>query len=182
MSRGPVLTAFFPIFLAFLTALTTPRVALPQPPFSEVSKLPSRPELPNPLVMFDGTPVKTPEQWHDKRCPELQALIQHYVYGFVPPAPEKLEWKVEREDRKAFDGKATHREVSVSFGPPETPKIHLLLVVPNERKRPAPTFVGMSFCGNHALVKDPAVLNSAGERPFHAVEWSDFKGDAWSNI
>jgi hypothetical protein len=65
--------------------------------------------------------------------------------------------KVEREDRKALDGKATLREVTIAFGPPDTPKIHVLLVIPNERKGPAPVFVGMNFCGNHALVKDPAV-------------------------
>ncbi|HZT80758.1 MAG TPA: acetylxylan esterase, partial [Gemmataceae bacterium] len=35
--------------------------------------------------------------------------------------------------------------------------VHLLLVVPNNRKGPAPVFVGMNFCGNHALVDDPNV-------------------------
>ena len=60
-------------------------------------------------------------------------------------------------DAKAFDGKATLKEVTISFGPPDTPKIHLLLVVPNARKSPAPVFVGMNFHGNHTLVNDPAV-------------------------
>ena len=30
-------------------------------------------------------------------------------------------------------------------------------MVPNERKGPAPCFVGMNFCGNHALVNDPKI-------------------------
>jgi hypothetical protein len=123
--------------------------------FPPVSELPSRPELPDPLVMFNGDRVTTKEQWFDKRRPELKALFQHYMYGFAPPAPEKIDSRVEREDRQAFGGKATLREVTLRFGPPETPKIHLLLVVPNGRK--APVFVGMNFSGNHALVKDPAV-------------------------
>jgi hypothetical protein len=124
--------------------------------FPEPAKLPSRPDLPDPLVMLDGTPVKTREQWVEKRRPELKALFQHYMYGQLPPA-EKVEAKVEREDKKAFDGKATLKEVTLSFGPPDTPKIHLLLVTPNDRKGPAPVFLGMNFCGNHCVVKDPKV-------------------------
>jgi hypothetical protein len=124
--------------------------------FPEVAKLPAHAELPDPLVMLDGTRVTSKEQWFDKRRPELRALFQHYMYGYLP-APLKIEAKVEREDRKALDGKATLREVTIAFGPPETPRIHLLLVVPNDRKGPAPCFVGMNFSGNHALVKDPAV-------------------------
>jgi hypothetical protein len=119
--------------------------------------LPSIKELPDPLVMFKGDKVTTAEQWRTQRRPELKALFEHYMYGKAPPAPEKVTVKVEREDKKFFDGKATKREVAISFGPPDCPKIHLLLVVPNERKSPAPVFLGMNFCGNHALVKDPTV-------------------------
>jgi hypothetical protein len=124
--------------------------------FPEPAKLPSQPDLPDPLVMFDGSRVKTKEQWVEKRRPELKALFQHYMYGALPPA-EKVDAKVEREDKKAFDGKATLKEITLSFGPPDTPKIHLLLVTPNARKAPAPVFLGMNFCGNHAVVKDPDV-------------------------
>ncbi len=125
--------------------------------FPDVSKLPSRPDLPDPLVMFNGDRVTTKEQWVEKRRPELKALFQFYMYGEAPPAPDKVDATVERVDPKAFDGKATLKEVTISFGPPDTPKIHLLLVVPNARKSPAPVFVGMNFHGNHTLVSDPAV-------------------------
>src|SRR5260221_339946 len=47
--------------------------------------------------------------------------------------------------------------LGLAFGPPDCPKIHLLLVVPNDRKVAVPVFLGMNFCGNHALVKDPDV-------------------------
>ena len=113
--------------------------------------------LPDPLVMLDGARVTTKEQWVEKRRPELKELFQYYMYGYLPPAPDNVRGAVEREDAKAFDGKATLREVAVSFGPPDTPKIHLLLVMPNGRKGPAPVFVGMNFHGNHALLKDPMI-------------------------
>jgi hypothetical protein len=125
--------------------------------FPEVAQLPSHPELPDPLVMFNGERVATKDQWFQQRRPELKALFQHYMYGYLPPVPDKVDWQVLHEDRQAFGGKATLREVEIAFGPPEVPRIHLLLVVPNERKGPAPAFVGVNFCGNHALVKDPAV-------------------------
>ena len=40
-------------------------------------------------------------------------------------------------DKQAFGGKATLKEVTIAFGPPETPRLHLLLVVPNHRKAAA---------------------------------------------
>ncbi len=124
--------------------------------FPEVAKLPARPELPDPLVLLDGSRVTTAEQWTKQRVPELKALFQHYMYGYFP-RPAQISAKVERVDAKALGGKATLKEVTISFGPAGTPPIHLLLVVPNQRQKAAPVFVGMNFCGNHALVNDPAV-------------------------
>ena len=143
--------------LALVVVFAFVGVAVVHAEFPDVSKLPSRPDLPDPLVMLDGDRVTTKEQWVEKRRPELKALFQHYMYGFMPAAPDKVEAKVEREDAKAFDGKATLKEVTLSFGPPGTPPIHLLLVVPNNRKGPTPVFLGMNFNGNHTLVSDPAV-------------------------
>lgn len=125
--------------------------------FPPVSKLPVRPELPDPLVMLDGTKITTKEDWMTKRRPELQKLFQHYMYGYLPEKPAKIDFKVERIDREALGGKATLKEVTISFGPPETPKLRLLLVVPNQRKGPAPVFVGLNFRGNHTLLNDPKI-------------------------
>jgi hypothetical protein len=123
----------------------------------EVSALPSRPELPDPLIMLNGERVTSREQWINKRRPELKALFQHYMYGQIPPPPGKIEAKVAWESAKAFDGKATLKEITITFGPSEMPEIHLLTAVPNKRKGPVPVFVGMNFCGNHTLVKDAGV-------------------------
>src|SRR5689334_20589804 len=142
--------------LAVLAAFSTPRTAMPQTRFPDPDKLPPHAELPDPLVMFNGERVASKQQWFDKRRPELKALFQHYMYGYLPP-PRKITAKVEHEDAKALGGKATLREVAISFGPSGTPPIHLLLVVPNHRKGPAPVFAGINFCGNHALVEDPGV-------------------------
>lgn len=124
--------------------------------FPSVDQLPSRPEMPDPLVMLNGEKVSTPEQWVQQRRPELQRLFQHYMYGFLPPAPDKISAKVEVEDKAYFGGKATKKQVTITYHP-QAPAINLLLLVPNRRTKPAPVFVGINFCGNHTLVKDPAV-------------------------
>src|SRR5262249_7186072 len=46
--------------------------------------------------------------------------------------------------------KGTLREVEITFGPPEWPKIYLLVAVPNG-KTPAACFVGPNFHGNHVI-------------------------------
>jgi len=136
-----------------------------EPSFPEVSKLPARADLPDPLALLNGERVTTKAQWLDKRRPELKQLFQHYMYGYLPAPPAKVEAKVEREDKQALGGKATLREVTLSFGPPETPKIHLLLIVPNERKGPAPVFLGLNFRGNHSVLNDPKIRLSTSWMP-----------------
>lgn len=125
--------------------------------FPAVDKLPSRAQLPDPLVMMDGSRVTTKEEWLKKRRPELKELFQHYMYGYFPPRPEKLDFKVERVDKNALGGKATLKEITIAFGVRQTPKLHLLLFIPNQRKGPAPVFLGLNFQGNHTVVKDPDV-------------------------
>src|SRR5262245_28565463 len=112
--------------------------------------------MPSPVVMRDGTKASTKADWEAKRRPELKDLFEHYMYGKYPARPEKVTAKVLFEEPKAFGGKGTLREVEITFGPPEWPKIYLLVAVPNG-KTPAPCFVGMNFQGNHCLVADERV-------------------------
>lgn len=139
----------FALIAFFALAALSRGADLPDP-----ANLPSRPELPDPLVMLNGDKISTKDDWFAKRRPELKTLIQHYMYGYFPEAPKKIDAKIEREDKGYFGGKATKKEVTISFGPETMPKIHLLLVIPNERKKPAPVFVGMNFRGNYTLVND----------------------------
>ncbi len=113
--------------------------------------------LPDPLVMLDGRRVANGEMWFTERRPELIRLFQHYMYGQLPPKPAEATGKVERTDASAFGGKATLSEVTIRFGPPRVPPIHLMLVVPNQSTSPAPVILGMNYFGNHTLVHDKGV-------------------------
>lgn len=125
----------------------------------DVSALPSQPELPDPLVMLDGTRITTVADWNTKRRPELKDLFQHYMYGYLPAKPKKM--VVEQvlfTDDRFLDGKATLSESRLAFfGPDLKHRLYVLLVMPNQRKGPVPVFVGMNFCGNHALSDHPKV-------------------------
>jgi hypothetical protein len=107
--------------------------------------------------MLSGQRVASKEQWVQERRPELKTLLQHYMYGYAPPPPAKMEFKVERVDPKALGGKATLKEVTVLLAGADGPKIHVLVVVPNKRTGPAPVFVGMNFHGNHTVLADPKI-------------------------
>jgi hypothetical protein len=124
--------------------------------FPPDSELPLRPEAPDPLVMLDGKPVTTKKEWFEKRRPELKALFQHYMYGWFPP-PVKVTGEVTYIDKHFFDGKATLKLATISLGKAPAPQVHLLMVIPNRRKAPAPIFMGMNFTGNHTLVADTNV-------------------------
>ena len=123
--------------------------------FPAPKDLPQRPELPDPLVMLDGTKVESKEHWVEKRRPELKALFQHYMYGSLPAAPKTVPAKVLYEDSKAFGGKGTLREVALTVIGDHT--IRLMMAIPHGRNGPAPCFVGPNFCGNHCLVDDPKI-------------------------
>lgn len=125
------------------------------PVFPEVAQLPSNP-APDPLVMLNGSKVASKQEWLEKRRPELIALFQHYMYGWFPPAVQ-VEGVVTYTDGHFFNGQATLKLVTLKLATAGAPDIHLLLVVPNHRAKPAPIFLGMNFNGNHTLVADTNV-------------------------
>ncbi len=126
-------------------------------PFPPVEQLPSSPTPPDLLTSFTGEKITTREQWEQKRRPELKALFQHYMYGCFPPAPKEFEATVEREDKAFLGGKATKKEIALHFPPEGSPAIHLLLVIPNQRAKPAPCFAGVNFFGNFTTMDDPSI-------------------------
>ena len=126
-------------------------------PFPEFSALPAQSALPDPLQRVSGEKVTTKKQWFEQRRPELQALFQHYMYGAIPPVPASVQFLIGRVDPNYFGGKATKKEVTISFGNPSFAPLSLLVVTPNGRPARAPVFLAMNFCGNHALVNDPVL-------------------------
>jgi hypothetical protein len=161
--------------LFLLTAVSLLTSSFAEVPLVAPDALPPQPGLPDPLLALDGTRIATAEEWRTKRAPELRRLFEHYMYG-RRPADVKVQGKLLREDKMAFGGKATLKEIAVDIGQPDP--VHLMIVVPNRREKPAPCFLGLNFSGNYALVTDPLVQmpkgwvseKYAGQTPNQAAE------------
>ena len=160
-------------FLSFIIAIAAmPTFAADS--FPDLSQLPSQPALPDPLVMFNGRRVATKEEWTQQRRPELKALFEHYMYGTMLSKPH-VRFALDNVDKNFLNGKATKKEITVSFGSdPKTPRLHLMLIVPNGKPRSLdsgtgargfPVFLGLNFYGNHTVVTDTNVALPAAWLP-----------------
>ncbi len=58
------------------------------------SKANPYPNLPDPLTLKNGEKVTTPEQWWNKRRPEIVEDFDREVYGRVPKDVPKVTWEV----------------------------------------------------------------------------------------
>jgi hypothetical protein len=130
-----------------------------RPEFPAVAELLPQAAWPDPLRMFDNSPVHTPEQWYDQRRPELKALFQHYMYGYFAPAPARIDVQVLFEDQHWLNNTATLKEVAVRYHH-QAPVLHLLVGTPHQ-SCPAPVFTGPNFGGNHTEVDHPQVAISS---------------------
>jgi len=147
--------------------------------------LPENKELPDPFIFFDGKRVDSPEDWNELRRPELKRLFQHYVYGYLPPAP-KMKFELIRQDSTMFMGQATYKEIKINLILSDTVKhsLNLALFLPNHRKQPAPVFVALNKCGNHTLT-DFAGISISEKKWLHARckkdQWErGSKTDSWA--
>lgn len=119
--------------------------------------------IPDSLACADGTRVTTSAEWMKKRRPEVLRIFEREVYGKTPEAKSGgLRFVTLAEDRQALGGAATRREIAVYFSAKDSPHAEILLYLPNKHARPVPVFVGLNFCGNHAVSGDPAIRLSQG--------------------
>lgn len=141
-------------FLLALAALPAPAHAQLDGNFDEAKV--GAYTLPDPLVMTDGTPVRTAGQWPGRRA-ELLRLFETDIYGVSPPRPEHMRFVV-REQGEAFGGLALRRQVTVLLdGTERGPQMAVLLYLPKGVQGPVPVFVGPNFHGNQSIAADPAI-------------------------
>ena len=73
------------------------------------SKVPAY-TLPDPLVMFDGRPVRTAADWKARRA-EILKTYEEDIYGRVPANAPKVRWEVASTDPNARAGAVLRRVV-----------------------------------------------------------------------
>lgn len=126
------------------------------PPNYDESKVPEY-TLPDPLVMEDGTPVTTPEQWNTRRRPEILKLFSEQVYGKYPDAEFPITFREISRNDNALGGKAIRKEVEIQVTQKGEPVVMTMLLYIPKSQRPAPVFWGWNFRGNHSVTTDPEV-------------------------
>ena len=120
--------------------------------------------LPELLVDNDGRVVETKKQWEEKRRQEVMTLFKEYVYGYLPDVKVEASYKVLEQSDKALDGKATRKQIEITWtGSGTSHKALLLMYLPNAKKK-SPVFVNFNFWGNATLSDDPDVIPSQYSR------------------
>jgi len=80
-----------------------------------VDELPVRREMPDVLMMEDGTRVTTKPQWM-KRREEMRRILSYYAVGQMPAPPGNVQGR-EVSSEMVLDGQVKYRQVHLTFGP-----------------------------------------------------------------
>lgn len=118
------------------------------------NKVPSF-DLPSVLQFENGSAVKSPDDWTKRRA-EILSLFETHVYGKAPVGVPVTKYEVISNDKNAFSGKATRKEVKIIF--PEKKSIDVLIYVPNAVQKPATFFIGLNFDGNYTVSNDTGIM------------------------
>ncbi|SFS12868.1 hypothetical protein SAMN05421771_2197 [Granulicella pectinivorans] len=113
----------------------------------------------DPLVMLDGTPVKTAAQWGVRRR-EIVGLFEENVFGKTPKSAKvPLRAKVIEMDAHALGGLAVRKQVDLYFSEQGDagPKMRLLVYLPSHAKGPVPVVLGLNFGGNQTVIDDAGI-------------------------
>ncbi|WP_300602575.1 hypothetical protein [Niabella sp.] len=117
--------------------------------------------LPELMQTTTGIPVTSAAQWEKLRRPELLALFAAKVYGRTPSEKIHVNYALLQEDKHALHGKATSRQVRLTFSNGQKQlEALLLLYLPNGVKGKVPVFVSYNFKGNHSLTTDTSIRYS----------------------
>ena len=114
--------------------------------------------LPDPLKLNDGKPVRNAKTWYTKRRPEIEEIFETQQYGRDPGRPAEESFEVTDKGTPALDGKAIRKQVTISFSKDESwPKIHLLIYLPANARKPVPMFFTINFGAVQNAVDDVGI-------------------------
>lgn len=106
-------------------------------------------QLPDPLLLKNGTRVVTADVWWEQRRPELIRDFEGEVYGRVPETVPAVSWRVDSEDTVTVGDFQVRQKMLIgtvdnSAFPGVTVKIHLMLGTPVDVNVPVPLVLKLS--------------------------------------
>lgn len=105
-------------------------------------------QIPALLESSTGQKINTQEAWKNQRRPEILSLFSNLVYGKipVPDDPINADYKILKEDPAFLNGKGTRKDLLITLkNNLGEVQMNVLVVVPNEKVKPAPAFMMISF-------------------------------------
>ena len=113
--------------------------------------------LEDPLAFFDGSKLKSTEDWPRRRR-EILDVFAKEMYGQEPPAPGALITECWEESREALAGFAVRSQYRMYFKEDKSgPCINWLLYRPRHAKGPVPVIIFLNYRGNFELTPDAEV-------------------------
>ncbi len=82
--------------------------------FPAYNELKENYSLPDPFLRLDGTRVTDPSDWPEQK-EYLKAMLAHYLYGEMPPAPGNVKGKAV-ESVSVLEGIAVKEKIRITFG------------------------------------------------------------------
>jgi len=157
----------FNLFLAVIAGAGVVGCGSPRPDLTKflvpVTNLPVRPEMPDVMVMSDGTKVTTVKQWRRRR-EEMKQILEFYELGHAPPPPGNVSGQV-RQSCSVLAGAAGFQLVHLQFGPGETLGFDVAIFTPAHGRGPFPTIINPSFNMTPAI--PVTTTNSTGGLPLN---------------
>ena len=110
------------------------------------------PNLPDPLLLKNGSKVTTAEAWRKQRRPEIMEDFDREIYGRVPQETPKVKWEVtdtknDKVGEAAVVTKQLVGHVDNSSYPLITVDIQLTLTTPADAREPVPVIMEFGFGG-----------------------------------
>jgi hypothetical protein len=122
--------------------IPVPPIKIAMKPLPGVNDLPVRAEMPDVLMMNDGTKVTTVKQWKQRR-EEMKRILEYYAVGQMPPPPGNVKGR-ELKSELVLDGKVKYRLVQLTFGPKRKLELNIGIFTPTDSKGPFPAILSQS--------------------------------------
>ena len=108
--------------------IPVPRIQTPMGTLPGVRDLPVRKEMPDVMIMNNGTKVVSRRQWQ-KRREEMKKILAYYAIGQMPPPPGNVKGK-EIQSETVLEGKVQYRLIHLTFGPQEKLNLDIGIFTP----------------------------------------------------
>jgi len=119
-------------------------------------------ELPDPINLPGKTRIYTPCDWFMYNRPIVMEYFKREIYGRAPNERFETKYEDRKKVKNLLDEQTTIKEVRIFFKRKHIEKyIDLLILLPKRLlDNPVPLFLGLNFCGNHSILRDPNITLS----------------------